>query len=81
VFATSTLAGAIVVLRPLAGTIFAASTLTATLTNTGPILAVGWLEAGAFATGPESVGDASTYEGAGASTATESTSGVLALIE
>jgi hypothetical protein len=87
---TSTVDGAIVVLRPLAGTVAAVSTLVGDLTNVGPITAVPVLEGGSTQTFSEGSGYALNREGANATmfdegqdtaTGSESTSGVIALIE
>jgi hypothetical protein len=87
---TSTVAGAVVVLRPLAGTVAAISTLTGDLSNVGPITAVPVLEGGFTQTFAEDGnyvlsrdgGHTTVFdEGQDTATGSESTSGVLALIE
>jgi hypothetical protein len=62
VASTSTLTGHVLVYRDLAGTVTATSLLTATLTNQGPVTAVGQLEAGLTAVFTEGHGTAVTAE-------------------
>lgn len=81
VTSTSTVQGAVMILRPLAGAVLAAGVVAGSLTNRGPVTAVGRLEAGVAVRFHDAAGFPVFSEGVGSSRVNESTSGVLALSE